>query len=79
MASNNHVLKKLGTRFTYLILIISFILLMSEFVFHRHGETKLEDFIFFPAIFGFIAFIFIVFAGILLRKIAMKKEDFYDK
>ena len=71
-------LKVLGSRFTYIILIIAVLLIIGEFVFHRHGETKIEDYLFFPAIFGFIAFIFIVFAGILLRYIAMRKEDYYD-
>ena len=74
----NSKLKILGTKFTYFIIIICILLLIGEFVFHRHGETKIEDYLFFPAIFGFIAFLFIVFAGILLRYIAMRKEDYYD-
>mgnify|MGYP000340781510 CR=1 FL=1 len=74
----NNELKIMGTRFTYLIIIICILLFIGEFVFHRHGETIIEDYLFFPAIFGFIAFIFIVFAGVLLRKIVMRKEDYYD-
>ena len=74
----NSELKIMGTKFTYFIIIICILLLIGEFVFHRHGETKIEDYLFFPAIFGFIAFLFIVFAGILLRYIAMRKEEYYD-
>ena len=79
MIGNNEILKKLGTRFSYFIIVLAIFLLIAEFVFHRHGETSIEDIIFFPAIFGFLAFIFIVFAGILLRMFVMKKEDYYDK
>jgi len=79
MIGNNKILKKLGTRFSYFIIVLALLLLIAEFIFHRHGETNIEDIIFFPAIFGFLAFIFIVFAGILLRMFVMKKEDYYDK
>ena len=30
-------------------------------------------------IYGFVCFVFIVFAGKLLRKIVMRDEDYYDK
>ena len=79
MIGNNEILKKLGTRFSYLIIVLAIFLLIAEFIFLRHGETRIEDIIFFLAIFGFLAFIFIVFAGILLRVFVMKKEDYYDK
>ncbi len=44
-----------------------------------HGELAVQNFPFFYGIFGFVAFIFIVFAGIGLRKLVMRDEDYYDR
>ena len=76
--NDNQKLKLMGKVFIYFIIIISILLVISEFIFHRHGETKIDNFLLFPAFFGFIAFIFIVFAGVVLRWIVMRKEDYYD-
>ena len=72
-------LKKIGKWFSLIILFVCALMIIAEFVFHRYGETKTEDILLFPAFFGFLAFIFIVFAGVLLRKLVMRKEDYYDK
>ena len=61
-----------------IIIAICLILLIMEFVNQRHGETKIEDFIFFPAIFGFLSFALIVLIGKKLRSFLMRKEDYYD-
>jgi hypothetical protein len=61
-----------------IIIVICLILLIMEFVGHRHGETKIEDFPFFPAIFGFLSFALIVEVGKRLRTFLMRKEDYYD-
>ena len=42
-------------KFYVLILIICIISLVLEFFGHRHGETSYEDFLFFPAIYGFLS------------------------
>jgi hypothetical protein len=34
---------------------------------------------FFPAIFGFVAFVFVVMFGSFLRRFIMRKEDYYTK
>ena len=52
---------------------------MLEFAGERHGETKHEDFIFFPAFFGFISCIIIFRVGVALRSVFMRDEDYYDK
>lgn len=71
-------LNRLGSRFTRFLLIIAVILLVVEFLVHRHGETYLEESFMFPAIFGFIAFIFIVEVGKILRRLIMRDESYYD-
>ena len=60
-------------------LLICIILLILEFAGERHGETELEDFIFFPAFFGFISCIIIFRVGVALRSVFMRDEDYYDK
>ena len=64
-------LTRLGSRFTRFLLVV-------EFLVHRHGETHLEESFMFPAIFGFIAFIFIVEVGKILRRLIMRDESYYD-
>ena len=71
-------LTSLGSRFTRFLLVIAIILLVVEFLVHRHGETHLEESFMFPAIFGFIAFIFIVEVGKILRRLIMRDESYYD-
>ena len=71
-------LNRLGSRFTRFLLVIAVILLVVEFLVHRHGETHLEESFMFPAIFGFIAFIFIVEVGKILRRLIMRDESYYD-
>ena len=61
------------------VLFICIILLFLEFAGERHGETEYENFIFFPAIFGYISCIIIFRIGVALRSIFMRDEDYYDK
>ena len=68
----------LGQRFTYFLLAIALLLVVSEFLIHRHGEFAFEDMYFFPAIYGFLAFLFIVQVGKFLRRLIMRSEDYYD-
>ena len=71
-------LARMGIWATRMLLAIGAILVVLEFMIHRHGEIALEDLPLFPAIYAFLICIFIVVGGILLRKIAMKPEDYYD-
>ena len=61
-----------------IVLFICIILLLLEFVGHRHGEFKIEEFLFFPALFGYISCIVIFKVGVALRSIFMRDEDYYD-
>ena len=71
-------LARMGNWATRVLLVIGASLVALEFMIHRHGEIALEDLPLFPAISAFVICIFIVVGGILLRKIAMKPEDYYD-
>jgi hypothetical protein len=77
MINNN--LKTYAKYFTQFIIAVAGLLLIIDFTIHRHAYFHLEEIIGFPAMFGFICFVFIVIVGKHLRKILMRKEDYYDK
>ena len=61
-----------------LIALCALLVILGFFV-GGHGELAVLHFPAFYGIFGFIAFVFIVFAGIGLRKLVMRDEDYYDR
>ena len=71
-------LQRLGSRFTMGLLALALLLVVLEFILHRHGEVAAEDFPLFPALFGFAAFLFIVQVGKWLRMMIMRDEDYYN-
>ena len=78
MDEQKTALQRLGSRFTAILLAIAAVLVVLEFIFHRHGEVAAEDFPLFPALVGFLAFLFIVQVGKWLRVMIMRDEDYYD-
>ena len=78
MNEQKTALQRLGSRFTAILLAIAAVLVVLEFILHRHGEVAAEDFPLFPALFGFLAFVFIVQVGKWLRAMIMRDEDYYD-
>ena len=78
MDEQKTALRRLGSRFTMGLLALALLLVVLEFILHRHGEVAAEDFPLFPALFGFAAFLFIVQVGKWLRMMIMRDEDYYD-
>ena len=78
-AKTDAALQRLGWHFTRVLVLIAVILVPLEFVAHRHGEIALENIWLFPALYGFVAFVFIVYAGRALRLLIMRREDYYDE
>ena len=62
-------------RALYLICIL---LVLLDFVLHRHTMHEWEHLTGFYAIFGFVAYLVIVLGAQQLRKLIMRKEDYYD-
>lgn len=58
--------------------VICLLLFLTDFFVHRHTTAAIEEFPAFYAIFGFIAFVALVIGSIALRKLIMRKEDYYD-
>jgi len=68
----------MGKWATRVLLASGAVLVVLEFVIHRHGEIAAEDIPLFPAVYAFVICVAIVVGGIYLRKIAMRDEDYYD-
>jgi hypothetical protein len=54
------------------------LLFAADFVVHRYTKIALEEFPAFYAIFGFVAFVLLVIGSFGLRKLVMRKENYYD-
>ena len=76
--SISNKLRLMGSRSKLVLFILAFVLLVLEFFIHRHAEIDFEGLFFFPAFYAFIICVAIVLGGILLRKLVMRSEDYYD-
>lgn len=54
------------------------LVLIAESFVDMHGEFHVEHFYGFYAVYGFIAYVTLIFVARFLRKILMRKEDYYD-
>ncbi len=54
------------------------LVLIAESFVNMHGEFEVEHFYGFYAVFGFISYVSLIFIAKFLRKIIMRKEDYYD-
>lgn len=68
-----------GQKVVWAVVIISIGLGLADFMYHKHGHFEIENVPAFYGIFGFLAFIFVVFVGVILRKIIMRDEDYYER
>jgi hypothetical protein len=51
----------------------------GDLVYHRHVVFDFESIPVAYGIYGFVSFVFIVFAGKGLRRLIMRDEDYYDR
>ena len=58
--------------------VICALLFAADFIVHRHTKIALEEFPAIYAVFGFVAFVMLVIGSIALRKLVMRKENYYD-
>ena len=73
-----YLINKIG-KINTSVLFVSIIFLILELIGHRHGETSIENILFFPSIFGFLSCIIIFGIAISIRSLLMKDEDYYDE
>lgn len=74
----SQMLKKMSRRFTRGLGFVLLLLAGVELFSHRYGEFGFEDMLFFPAIYGLIAFVVVVMISRLLRPLLMREETYYD-
>ncbi|HCY86923.1 MAG TPA: hypothetical protein DHV36_17465 [Desulfobacteraceae bacterium] len=54
------------------------LVLVAEAFVDMHGEFHVEHFYGFYAVYGFISYVTLIFVAKALRKILMRREDYYD-
>ncbi|HED40731.1 MAG TPA: hypothetical protein ENJ13_09920 [Chromatiales bacterium] len=54
-------------------------LVVADFVIHRHVSLGWEEIPAFYAIYGFVACVILVVLAKAMRKVVMRKEDYYDE
>lgn len=60
------------------VYVICGVLFVLDFIIHRHASREWEALPGFYAIYGFIAFVVLVLVSKVLRKLLMRKEDYYN-
>ena len=61
------------------VIVLCVGLLVADLLYEKHPLVAVEYWFGFYAFYGFICFCGIVFAGKFLRKLVMRKEDYYEK
>ncbi len=71
--------KQRTNRLFLLVCAFLLVLLGSEFLIHKHTFFKWEEWPWFYAAFGFVAFVVLILtAKYILRPIIKRREDYYD-
>lgn len=55
------------------------LVLLAEAFVDMHGEFHVEHYFGFYAVYGFISYVSLIFIAKFLRKILMRREDYYDR
>ena len=61
------------------LVALCLVLLAGELFYEHHAYFDIDGVPGFYAVFGFLAFVFIVYAGKGLRRLIMRNEDYYDR
>ncbi len=70
--------KRNVNKIVYAVFIISGILLAIDPLVHKHGYFEIEHWFGFYGIYGFVGCVFLVLAAKELRRLVMRREDYYD-
>ncbi|MEN8170548.1 MAG: hypothetical protein ABFS08_10025 [Pseudomonadota bacterium] len=58
---------------------VCIILVIADFIIHRHTTMAWEKIPAFYAVYGFVAYVLLVVLSNILRKLVMRKENYYDE
>ena len=67
------------TRIVWALVAICAALLLADAFYDKHGVFAIEHVFAFYALFGFVAYVGLIFLGKGLRTILMRPEDYYDR
>jgi len=67
--------KRLRTGFFVALVLV----LIAEVFVDMHGQFPVDHFYGFYAVYGFISYVLLIFVAKGIRKIIMRKEDYYDQ
>ena len=67
------------TRLLWLLAAACVLVGIADGLYIKHPHFGVERVFGFYAWYGFVCFVFIVFAGKALRKLVMRDEDYYDR
>ncbi len=67
------------TRLLWALGLACFVVAIADAFYVKHPHFEVEKVFGFYAWYGFACFVFIVFAGVALRKLVMRDEDYYDR
>ena len=59
--------------------VFCIILIIADFIIHRHTTMAWENIPAFYAIYGFVACVLLVVIAKMMRKVVMRKEGYYDE
>jgi len=65
-------------KLVYGLLAICAATVLADLFYDKHGEFGVQGWIGFDAGFGFASYVGIVYAGMLVRKLLMRSEDYYE-
>jgi hypothetical protein len=54
------------------------VVVLADFGYHKHGHFGFQGWFAFDAVFGFVAYVVLVNSAKGLRKLLMRREDYYD-
>ena len=60
------------------VVISCFLLLIIDLFYEKHSQVFVENWFGFYCFYGFIICCIVIFGGKLMRKLLIRREDFYD-
>ena len=67
------------SKLIYGLVLLCALSVLADFVWARHGHFDFEEIPGFYAIYGFLAYCFIVLSAKQMRKLLKRDEDYYDR
>ena len=60
------------------LVVVCVLLVLSDLVYHKHVHYDFENWFGFYGFYGFVSCVFLVRAAVVMRKLLMRDEDYYE-